>query len=67
MKFDPTTMKLVKCSMNTCYFYIPTSTSSSGFAYCKHPDKDIVRSGGPCPLFRLDWQKQLKNINLKKG
>ena len=67
MKHNSDNMQLLRCSMDTCVYYVKATGLGSGMAYCKHPDKDIVRQSGPCPLYKLDWQKQLNNIKLKKN
>ena len=66
MKSNSNEKKLVRCSMDACIYYIEAQGLGSGMAFCKHPDKSVVRQSGSCPLYRLDWQKKLKNLNLKK-
>ena len=58
---------IVNCDMDTCVHYMKVKESGNDTVYCKHPDRKMVRQGGNCPLYRLDWQKQSgANDDLRK-
>ena len=52
---------LVYCELRDCVSYRP-ETGQVRKCRCVHPDKPHHMSQLTCPLYRLDWQKQMKAL-----
>lgn len=53
----------VSCQLQDCYFFERFTDPELGRALCSHPEKDRYMSAGRCPLYRLDWLRQLSKAN----
>ena len=47
----------VSCPLKDCLFH-HVDSKQPGKVFCKHPEKASNSKVTPCPLYRLDWQKQ---------
>lgn len=51
---------VVFCTLADCLHYHPEPAAESK-CRCSHPEKPNYTTQVKCPLYRLDWQKQLKS------
>lgn len=51
----------VVCKLDQCAYFEGSIAPGSEIIECSHPNKPQHANQTPCPLYRLDWQKQLKS------
>ena len=52
----------VNCNAKECAFY--HYDEKTGNVYCTHPEKRYYLKSHPCPLFRIDWQEKMKQLEI---
>jgi hypothetical protein len=55
-----TTFTRTTCLLDVCAYHEGAISPGSDIIECSHPHKPLHLHQVPCPLYRLDWQKQLK-------
>jgi len=50
----------VNCQLCDCIHFRRLEIDPKG-AYCVHPEKPHYMSNATCPLYRVDWMKQMDN------
>ena len=60
-------MKLtsVNCNLRDCIFF-QEDPSKPYIIYCKYPDIMLYKNHKRCPVYRMDWEKKMKNIQTLK-
>jgi hypothetical protein len=53
-------MTQTSCKLGGCAYHEGPIRPDSEFIYCSHPHKPQHMDQPTCPLYRLDWQKQLR-------
>jgi hypothetical protein len=58
----------VHCALAECYYYLKEKdnplTGETNLIFCTYPERDLT-SAGPCPYYRMDWQKKMKLVQEK--
>lgn len=57
---------LVNCTARDCMYYREYADDRQK-CECTHTDKSEYMENIRCPLYRMDWQKQLRSAGMKKG
>jgi hypothetical protein len=50
----------VVCALSDCFYYEGLVDKRSDRCRCSHPEKVHYIVGGVCPLYKIDWMKQLR-------
>lgn len=50
------------CELKDCIHYTPEPADVKK-CRCLHPDKPAYMKNVKCPLYRMDWQKQLREAD----
>jgi hypothetical protein len=58
----------VHCALADCYYYLKEKdnplTGEANLIFCTYPERDLT-DAGPCPYYRMDWQKKMKLVQEK--
>ncbi len=61
-----TSYTVVVCRQRDCLYYTPEPADPRK-CRCTHAEKPFYLNGGHCPLYRLDWQKKLREAGLARN
>ncbi|OPZ08275.1 MAG: hypothetical protein BWZ08_01272 [candidate division BRC1 bacterium ADurb.BinA292] len=56
----------VNCTLCDCLYH-HRHEQRPDLVYCSHPHKEQYLKAKPCPLYRLDWQRQVRSRTRDKG
>jgi hypothetical protein len=54
------------CKLDVCAYHEGPVNPGADAILCSHPHKPLHMDQPTCPLYRLDWQKQLRQNNKPK-
>ena len=53
---------VVPCKLADCIFYEGALKRDPTKCHCSHPQKMDYMTESACPLYKLDWQKRMRDI-----